>query len=413
MKRFALIVLTAFFFTIALAACTGGALECEDEIGCVEVAPDEPIKLASLQVISGELTSLGTDQVRGIEIAIDDKGDIKGHSVTLQSEDDLCGPEGGQTGAERIVADEQIVGIVGTSCSGAAVPAAEIMSGAGLVMVSGSNTSPALTTLDGETTGDAYQPGYFRTAHNDTIQGAKAAEFAYNELGIRKAATIHDGDPYTEGLAGVFNGAFEDLGGEIVLATAVGKEDTDMRQVLSDVAAAGAELLFFPIFQPAGDFIVLQSKEIDGFADITLMAADGLLSDTYVESIGADGVGMYFSGPATPEGSAYTDLVSKYEDAYGEAPIQAFHAHAYDAAMLILDAIDEVAQEGSDGTLLIGRQALRDAISATSGHDGITGSLTCDEFGDCAAPRISVVRLDDPAAGIAGLRENVVFISGE
>jgi branched-chain amino acid transport system substrate-binding protein len=379
----------------------------------VEISPDDAIKLASLQVISGELTSLGTDQVRGIELAIADKGDIKGHSVTLQSEDDLCGAEGGQTGAERIVADEQIVGIVGTSCSGAAVPASEIMSKAGLVMVSGSNTSPALTTFDGISPGDTHQDGYFRTAHNDTIQGAAAAAFAYNELGIRKAATIHDGDPYTEGLAGVFNTSFEELGGEIVLATAVGKEDQDMKPVLTDVAAAGAELLFFPIFQPAGDFIVLQSKEIDGFDGITLMAADGLLSDTFVESIGADGTGMYFSGPATPEGSAYTDMVAAYTAAYGEAPIQAFHAHAYDAAMLILDAIDEVAQEGSDGTILIGRQALRDALAATSGHAGITGSLSCDEFGDCAAPRISVVRLDDPAAGITGLRENVVFISGE
>ncbi|MCI0576731.1 MAG: ABC transporter substrate-binding protein, partial [Chloroflexi bacterium] len=94
---------------------------------------------------------------------------------------------------------------------------------------------------------------------------------------------------------------------------------------------------------------------------------------------------------------------------YGEAPIQAFHAHAYDATMILLNAIDAVAQEGRDGTLLIGRQALRDEVAGTSGYAGLTGTLTCDEFGDCADPRIEVVRLDDPAAGITGLKANVVY----
>ncbi|MDQ7030407.1 MAG: ABC transporter substrate-binding protein [Ardenticatenia bacterium] len=131
--------------------------------------------------------------------------------------------EGGTTGAQKIVSDPKIIGIIGTSCSGAAVPASQIMSEAGLVMISGSNTSPFLTSLGGEK-GNAWQPGYFRTAHNDEVQGAAAANFAYNELGVRKAASIHDGDPYTQGLAMVFNQVFEELGGEIVLATAVNKE---------------------------------------------------------------------------------------------------------------------------------------------------------------------------------------------
>jgi branched-chain amino acid transport system substrate-binding protein len=58
--------------------------------------------------------------------------------------------------------------------------------------------------------------------------------------------------------------------------------------------------------------------------------------------------------------------------------------------MLVLDAIEKIAQEGSDGTLLIGRQELRDELYATSGYAGITGSLTCDEYGDCADPKIAV-----------------------
>ncbi len=385
------------------------AFVCDDEIGCVDIAPGDPIKLASLQAISGELASLGTDQVRGMELAIDAiDGEIEGHPVTLQSEDDLCSAEGGTTGATKIVSDPQVVGIIGTSCSGAGVPASQIMSEAGLVMVSGSNTSPALTAVGGEA-GTAWQPGYYRTAHNDTIQGRAAATFAFEDLGVSKAASIHDGDPYTEGLASVFNQVFEELGGEIVLATAVNKGDTNMSPVLTSVVAAGAGLVFFPIFQPEGDFIVLQSLEVDGFEDIILMGADGLLSDTFVESVGDSGVGMYFSGPQTPSGQAYADLVAAYEAKYGEAPIQAFHGQAHDATAMILAAIAEVAVLDDDGTLHIGRQALRDALYAMSGFVGVAGTYGCDEFGDCAAPTIDVVQLADPSDGLAGLRANVVY----
>jgi branched-chain amino acid transport system substrate-binding protein len=408
MKRKLAFPFLFILLAIVLAACGPGAPTCEDEIGCVEIAEGDPIKLASLQAISGEVASLGTDQVRGIELAIDAAGgEVLGHPVTLQSEDDLCSSEGGTTGATKIVSDPQIVAIIGTSCSGAGVPASQIMSEAGMVMISGSNTSPALTSIGGEA-GTAWQPGYYRTAHNDTIQGRAAAEFAFAQLGVRQAASIHDGDPYTQGLTSVFDQVFQELGGELVLATAVNKGDTDMRPVLTSVAASGAELVFFPIFQPEGDFIVLQSKEIEGFEDITLMGADGLLSDTFVESIGDDGIGMYFSGPETPSGQAYADMVADYEAKYGEAPIQSFHAQAHDAAALVLDTIEQVAVE-SGGTLLIPRQALRDALYATRDFTGVAGTYTCDQFGDCAAPTIDVVQLEDPAGGITGLRSNVVY----
>ncbi len=395
---------------LALAACTPPTpAPCTDALGCVDIPQGEPIKIATLQAISGTLASLGTDQVRGVELAIADMGGaLFGHTVTLQNEDDLCSSEGGTTGAQKIVSDPQIVAIIGTSCSGAGVPASQIMSEAGLVMISGSNTSPALTSIGG-VQGTAWQPGYFRTAHNDTIQGRAAATFAFRDLGVSRAASIHDGDPYTEGLANVFNQVFEELGGEIVIATAVNKGDTDMRPVLTSVAAADAELVFFPIFQPEGDFIVLQSKEIEGFEDILLMGADGLLSDTFVEAVLEGGVGMYFSGPATPSGSAYADMVADYESTYGEAPIQSFHGQAYDAAIILMEAIQSVGQELSDGELRIGRQALRDEIYATSGHVGVTGTFTCDQWGDCAQPTIDVVRLDDPSAGLPGLRANVVY----
>lgn len=393
---------------------TGTPADGDGDLGAITIEAGEPVKIATLQAISGAVANLGEDQVRAVEIAIDDRGgELLGHPIELQSEDDLCSAEGGQTGAQRIVADPQIVGTIGTSCSGAAVPASQVISEAGGVLISGSNTSPGLTATgyleDGPLQeGENFSVGYYRTAHNDEFQGHGAAQFAFEELGARTAATIHDGDPYTEGLTTQFGTFFEQFGGEVALATAINKGDTDMRPVLTDVAAAAPDILFFPIFQPEGDFIVQQVGEFDELADTTLMGADGLLSDTFVTL--ADTEGMYLSGPARAESGEYDTFVQTYEDMFGEAPIQAFHAHAYDAASMLFNAIEEVAEQDGD-TLTIDRQALRDALYATEGMQGLTGEITCNIYGDCAAPRIGVYQNDDPSAGIFATIGNVVFTS--
>ena len=117
--------------SLVLAACGGSTYECEDSLGCVSYAEGEPVRIASALVISGPNTDLGTDSQYGVEIAIDFKGEIVGHPIELQAEDDGCNAEGGQTAGQKIVSDPTIVAVVGTSCSGAGVPMAEVVSEAG------------------------------------------------------------------------------------------------------------------------------------------------------------------------------------------------------------------------------------------------------------------------------------------
>jgi branched-chain amino acid transport system substrate-binding protein len=392
MKFKALLLLVLLTAGMVLVACGGETLECTDEIGCIEIAPDEPIKLASSLVISGPNTQLGTDSQWGVELALDFRGDVLGHEVELQPEDDGCNAEGGQTSATKIVSDPQIVAMIGTSCSGAGVPAAKIVSDAGFAMVSPSNTSPALTDPD-----QAWQPGYYRTAHNDEIQGRAMAEFAYNELGVTKAAAIHDGDPYTEGLASVFADAFEGLGGEIVAFEAEAADATNVEPLLTTVAAAGPEFIYYPVFIPLGSLLTNTAKTIPGLEGVILSGADGIQSPDFLNNTVGTSEGMYVSGPDLNfAGSFYQEeFLPAYIEKYGTEPTAPFHAHAFDATNMILDAVEEVAQQGSDGTLLIGRQALRDALSATEGMEGVTGTITCDENGDCADPKIAVSQVQN------------------
>jgi branched-chain amino acid transport system substrate-binding protein len=414
MKRRTSLLVPALVGALALfgAACApdeGGGEFTAGPLGAVTVAPGAAIKIADLQTITGDTASLGTDQVRAVDIAIADKGGkLLDHPIEHQAEDELCKAEGGTTAGQKVAADPQIVGVIGTSCSGAAVPAMEILTGKGIVMISGSNTSPALTSDMQGKKGTANQKGYFRVAHNDIIQGQAAATYAYEELKAKKAVTIHDGDPYTEGLANAFGTSFKELGGELALATAISKGDTDMRPVLTEVAATKPDVVFFPIFQPEADFIVKQAKDFPALADTKrLMGADGILSDTFIEIKETEG--MYFSGPATPTGPAYEEFVGKYEQKYNEKPIQSFHAHAYDSANLLFAAIEKVAVRDDDGTIHIDRQKLMDELYATKGYQGLTGTLACDEFGDCADAKINLVRNTTEAKTIDQVRGNVLY----
>jgi branched-chain amino acid transport system substrate-binding protein len=382
MKRVLPILLILSLLIVGFSV-SAAQLECTDEIGCVEIAPDDPITIGYMLTISGATSYLGLDSVGGIEVALADRDNmLLDHEIELVAEDSLCNAEGGQTAAQNLAANEQILGIIGSSCSSEAVAGLPIISAAGMLMISPSNTAPRLTNADTET-GGVWIPGYYRTAHNDLFQGAVAAEYAYNELGLRSLATIHDGSPYAEGLQGVMADVFAELGGEVVFQGAVNVGDTDMSAILTEIAAAGPDIIYLPIFEPEADFVVAQTVDIPGLEDVVLMGADAAFADTFPEATGEASVGMYLSGPYV-SGDAYTEFLTKWEEVVGGVPPSGFHAHAYDATNILLNAIEEVAQVGDDGTILVGRQALRDALNGLTDYAGLTGNLTCNETGDCA-----------------------------
>ncbi|MEW6567827.1 MAG: branched-chain amino acid ABC transporter substrate-binding protein [Chloroflexota bacterium] len=369
--------------------------ECTDAIGCVDIAPGDPIHLAYLLVVTGANETLGVDSRNGIEIAVDDLGGLLlGHPILLTGEDGGCGAEGGQTAGTRLAADPSIVAVIGTSCSSEARAALPLLDAAGFAVVSPSNTAPDLTEPGNE---NNYVPTYARTAHNDNLQGRIAAEYVFNELGIRTTATIHDGSLYAQRLAQVFAARFRELGGTVTNEEAVQAGQTvDMHPVLTLIAANQPELIYFPIFIAEGVFIITQAREVSGLEDTVLMGADGLFSPDVMTGAGDAVEGFRVSSPALG-GAAYQEFLDKYETKFGRFPISIFHAHAYDATMIIARAIEQVAVQDADGTLHIPRQALREAIHNTTNFPGVTGTLTCNETiepvknpGDCAAAGIGV-----------------------
>ena len=412
-----------FALSLVAAACgddetaTGGGDGThlgDGSLGLVTVEAGAAIQIRSLNAITGDAAFLGVPNQRGVELAVADYGQIRGFDVDMGvGIDDLCSADGGQAAAQSIVADDQIIGVIGTTCSAAATAAGPLLGEAGMVMISGSNTSPALTSDQQGNPGANYNVGYYRTAHNDLFQGAAMAEYVFTELGLTTAAAIHDGDPYTDGLATAFSNAFTALGGEMTGYSAVAKEDTDMVPVLTEIAGGSPQALFFPIFQPAGDFIADQVTGVSGLENTQLFAADGLGVDGFMELPQSEGIS--FSGPDTrfgenkneSTGKTANDFLATYESNWGEAPSAPFWGHSYDATAMLLDAIEAASYTDGDN-LVVDRAGVREHLNSIRGYEGIIGIINCDDFGDCGSQRITIFEHLD-SNDVAASKLNVTF----
>ncbi len=375
----------------------------------VSVAPNEPIIVAYWLAVTGPEAPLGIDSRRGIEIAVEDRRNVAGHPIRLLGEDARCDPEGGIVAATRIAANKQIVAAIGPSCSSGALAGAPVLWKSGIVTISPSNTSPILTEPD-------RSPGllgYLRTSHNDKVQGIRAAEFSRIVLGVRTAATIDDGSRYTIVLDAAFSQAFRGNGGAVAVQEAVSPGDVDMRPILLRIALARPDLLYLPIFVRAGARVVRQARQIPELQNMKIVGADSLFSPEFLRAAGQAAIGVYLSSPefsATAFGPRYREFRGRFQARYGNPP-SVFHAHAYDAAMMIFEAIERIAKRDSTGGLLIFRDELRAALYATANFQGLTGTLTCSSYGDCADPKIAIFQVVsvDPTTWQPGVNPRRIF----
>ena len=398
------------------AACTGenaGDRVDEASLGVVRVEPGEAIQLRTMTRLSGPISHGLTTYHQAAVFAVEDYGTIRGFEVELSGLDEQCTPAGGRQAARTVIADPAIVGVVGTSCSAAATGASPVLSDAGLTMISPSNSSPALTSDLAGNPGESYWPGYFRTAQNDVYQGEAVASFLRNAHGAERVAVIHHGDAYTKGLAEAFRNAFERVGGRITAFVEVGQDATDFTSVLAEFAEGAPDALFLPVTRPLADYVVSQARASGALGEVMLIAADTVLNVPFLEL--EDTEGIFVAGPDLRHGGnanqatgrTADQVVQRFIDETGEPPVRAFWAHSYDAATLLLDAV-LAASRLEDGALVIDRAAVRRHLHQVIGFDGLIGTLSCDEFGDCGPAKMTIVQSLGPGDAEASLR-NVVF----
>ena len=276
-------------------------------------------------------------------------------------------------------------------------------------MADPSATAPALTAADRP----AGLQGIVRFVYNDLNAAAAAVKYAQS-MKATKVATIHDGSLYAQELAEAFGKQFKAAGGTIVAAEAVSPSDTDMRPVLTRIGTAKPELLFAPVFTGVSAYLTRQKPEIAAMAKVPLLGTDSVLSPSFLEAAGDSAVGYRLTGiDNDPKlmGPRYGAFVAAYKAKFGEDPIAGFHANGYDAATALMLAVEKVGKTDADGTTYIGRKALRDALMQTKDLDGMSGKLSCDQYGDCGSSNFAVFEYTsgDPSSFKPGTNPKKIF----
>jgi branched-chain amino acid transport system substrate-binding protein len=398
---FALVLGAVVGLFLSISAQAAGPVK--DELGVISIPKGAPITIGGMWVISGADTALGTDSKRGAEIAFKDAGNkILGHPIKFVVEDDQCNAEGGQAAATKLAAVPNIVAVLGSACSSVCTPAAPILWKVGIVELGTACSAPSLTAADRKPTYD----GFVRTIFSDIDQGAADAKFLHDSLKAQKIVTVHDGSPYAQQLTVVTATNFTKMGGTVLSQEAIAPTDVDMHPLLTRIATEKPDVIYMPVFVAGAAQIVRQVKDVPGLEKVTLVGGGSLMAPDLIKAAGTAVVGFRIAYPdVSPEamGKTYPKFLEAYKKAYGEGPISGFHGQAYDAAVLLIKAIDKVGKtEG--GTTYIGRKALRDAIFAMPEFDGVSGPIKCDAHGECGKFKPAVYQYTDadPATFLIG-----------
>jgi len=349
-----------------------------DAFGCAVIKPGDTIKIGMGAPMTGDNAQFGIDISQGAKIAITDAGQFDGFSFELVAEDDGGTPEGGAAVANKLVSDPTVVAIAGHIFSGATLAAIPIYDKAGLPMMSPSATNPDLTKQGSKV--------FNRLVFTDAAQGKFAAEYLYNNLGIKKLAIMHDGQAYGQGLAQVVNDEFKNLGGEVVAFEAITPGESDYSAPLADIAAKSPEALYYGGYVAEAVVLVNQMKT-SGLTDAIFFGDDGTFGQDYLDRTGANGEGSYSTSLIPPASPARTKFDEAYKAAYATdaGKLSPYTWTAYDSAAVLIDNIKKVGIMGSDGNMYIPRGALVDAVRSTKDYQGLSGVVTCNAVGECSS----------------------------
>ena len=302
------------------------------------------IKIGVMMGFTGPIESLTPDMAASAELAIaevnDSKALLDGAAVMPVRGDTTCVDAAAATAAaERLITSDRVNAIVGGDCSG--VTTAMLQNVAmpnGVVMISPSATSPALSTLEDNGL-------FFRTAPSDARQGQVISE-VLKERGAGAIAVTYTNNDYGKGLADSIATNFKAMGGTVTISVPHEDGKGDYSAEVAALAAAGGDVLVVAGYLDQGGKGIIQAS-LDTGAFETFLLPDGMIGDSLVEAIGADLNGSFGTVPGTDSTGAAT-----FADMAGAAGFKAgpFTAEAYDAAALIMLAM-QAAGSGDSGKL--------------------------------------------------------------
>ena len=260
-----------------------------------------------------------------------------GDTLVLASGDSGCDAKAGVDAATKIVNVEQASIIVGPLCSGATIGATQAVTiPAGVVNISPSATSPAITGLDDNDL-------VFRVCPSDAYQGVTIAKLA-RSMGYSKLAATYANDDYNAGLHDVFVKAFKELGGTITGDQMHEANKASYRAELATLSSGGPEALaIFAYYNGSGITMLRQSLENGFFSKF--IGGDGMIAQEVIDEIGADNLGdaVFTKGTADESSSHFKTFAGLFD-----RPSDPYTAQAWDAVMIAALALESAGSATRD-----------------------------------------------------------------
>ena len=293
----------------------------------------EEVKLGVLMGFTGPIESLTPDMAAAVDYAVDEvnaSGNfLGGRPISTVRADSTCvDSAAATTAAERLITSDGIHGLIGADCSGVTIAVlSNVAIANGMVMISPSATSPALTTTEDNGL-------FFRTSPSDARQGEVMAEVVMDK-GFSNVALTYTNNDYGKGLADAFEQAFINAGGTVT--TTVPHEDgkADYSAEVSALSAAGGSVLVVVGYLDQGGKGIVQAS-LDSGAFDTFVLPDAMIGDSLPAAIGPKLNGSFGQVPGTDSEGSMQFIEMAAQEFNSEGP---FAASSYDAAALMLLAM--------------------------------------------------------------------------
>lgn len=321
--------------------------------------------------MTGSNASFGTSSLNGIHMAVEDanvNGGVLGKKIQVIAVDNRSEVAGATDALAKLV-ENKVSAIIGPDTSSNVIALAPLVAADKVPLISPSGTNPDIT-VDPKT--GKTREYLFRACFTDPYQGKVMADFAVDRLKVKKAAVLVDNSSdYSKGLAVFFEENFKGKGGEVALNEAYMTRDVDFKPILTKVMAAKPDMIFVPGYYQEVGLILRQAREMG--IDVPILGGDGWDSDKLVEIAGLENLSRtYFCNHySQDDGNAKLQaFVKRYEARYGMKP-DAFAVTAYDAASLVIEAIDKTGSARPDD--------VAKGLTQLKEFRGASGKITIDD----------------------------------
>ncbi len=335
-------------------------------VGCG--AKDDTVRIGFIGPLTGDAANYGQLMSQAATIAVDEwneKGGIEGKEIKFFIEDSQGTLEKGQAAIEKLININKIEGLVGCVLTGVSLgvgPRAQVEK---LVMISPSTTHADFTGIGNY---------LFRTVPSDGLQAEVAGRYFYQEMGIENLAILHVKNDYSQGLAENVTRVFEGAGGKVIITETASVGDKDFRTQLTNIKAKNPDAIYIPNYFAEIAQILEQASDLG--IDIPFVSADGFTNPEVFALAGKHTEGVVYSGTPNDEGSDLrSTFEAKYVARYGANP-DSFALNAYDAANVLLEAIEASYANGGFDSAFV-----RDYVAQAS-FQGVSGNVSFFENGD-------------------------------